>query len=115
MSGPVTPRDKEFVSEPIDPVASSFDTSAMHAGEPGLPLSFRWRGTEYRVARVLGTWKTTGGCRSGTAEQYTRKHWYRIETADGIQMEIYFDRQARTRQTTQRWWLATIARPPADS
>lgn len=57
-----TPR-RRFVSEAIFPVGASFDTSAMSVGEPGLPLRFIWRDTEYRVATVLEKWKTTGPCR----------------------------------------------------
>ena len=106
------PPRKEFVSEAIDPVEGSFATSSMAAGEPGLPLRFRWHGTEYEVSRVLETWKTTGGCRSGGDEQYVRKHWFRVEVAGGTQMEIYFDRQPRSRQGRQRWWLAAIMETP---
>jgi hypothetical protein len=35
-----------------------------------------------------------------------------VETADGTQMEIYFDRQPRSRQGKQRWWLAAIVELP---
>jgi ribosomal protein S18 acetylase RimI-like enzyme len=105
---PAALHHKEFVSEVITPVDASFVTSAMSTGEPGLPLRFRWRGAQYDVARVLETWKTTGPCRNGSKEQYVRKHWFRVETTDGLEMEIYFDRQPRSRQTRQRWWLASI-------
>ena len=40
---------KEFVSEPVIPVAGSFDTSSMTTGEPGLPARFAWRGAEYEI------------------------------------------------------------------
>lgn len=103
-----SPLHKEFVSEPITPVAGSFDTASMAAGEPGLPARFLWRGAEYEVIRVLDAWKTTGPCRHGSGEQYVRRHWFRVVTADGTEMELYFDRQPRVRQKTQRWWLATI-------
>jgi len=112
MNGPAPLRHKEFVAEIITPVEGSFATSAMAAGEPGLPRRFRWRGAEYEVARVLDTAKTTGPCWSGSGEKYVRKHWFRIETTDGTEMEIYFDRQARTRQKKQRWWLASIVGTP---
>lgn len=102
---------KEFVSEMIDPVEGAFAGAATAAGEPGLPLRFRWRDTEYEVAKVLGTWKTTGGCRHGSGEQYVRKHWFRVETTGGLEMELYFDRQARTKHVKQRWWLATVTEP----
>jgi phosphoribosylglycinamide formyltransferase-1 len=105
-----SPPHKEFVSEPITPVAGSFDTASMAGGEPGLPSRFVWRGAEYGVVQVLDTWKTAGPCKHGSGEQYVRRHWFRVVTADGAEMEIYFDRQPRVRQKSQRWWLATIVR-----
>jgi hypothetical protein len=99
---------KEFISEPIVPVEGSFESSSMAAGEPGLPLRFVWRGSEYAVVRVCATWKTTGACSHGSREQYVRKHWFRVEVTGGVQMEIYFDRQARSRDGKKRWWLASI-------
>jgi hypothetical protein len=107
---PQTPH-KEFVSEPITPVAGSFDTASMAAGEPGMPGRFVWRDTEYEVDRVLEAWKTTGPCTHGSREQYVRRHWFRIVTTSGAEMEIYFDRQARVRQKSLRWWLATVIEP----
>ena len=97
---------REFISEAIKPIEGSFVTSSMAAGEPGLPSRFIWRNTEYEVNKILKTWKTTGPCRNGSREQYVRKHWFHIETTNGQQMEIYFDRQPRSKQG--RWWLATI-------
>ena len=105
---PASPPRKEFISEPIAPVQGSFVTGAMATGEPGLPRRFRWRDAEYEVARVLDTWKTTGACRHGSAEQYVRKHWFKLVLTDGSQVEIYFDRQPRSRQKMRRWWLASI-------
>ena len=100
---------RRFVSEVITPVGSSFITSSMSTGEPGLPLIFRWRNSEYEVARVVRKWKTTGDCRHGSREQYVRKHWFLIETTDGIIMQIYFDRQPRVKDIKKRWWLASIS------
>jgi phosphoribosylglycinamide formyltransferase-1 len=105
------PRHKEFVSELIVPVEGAFDTAAMATGEPGLPRRFRWRDEEYQVAEVLEKRKTTGPCSHGSGERYVRKHWFRVLMADGTEMEIYFDRQARTREVKRRWWLATVIRP----
>ncbi len=103
-----SPSHKEFVSEPITPVAGSFVTAAMSTGEPGLPVRFVWRATEYQVVEVVDTWKTTGPCKHGSGERYVRRHWFRVVTTDGVEMELYFDRQPRARQRMQRWWLATI-------
>ncbi len=103
---------EEFVSEPIVPVEGTFDSAGMTRGEPGLPGRFVWRQQEYTVADVLEAWKETGPCKSGSPEQYLRKHWFRVRTGDGLEMTIYFERQARTKQQgTQRWWLYTVDRP----
>lgn len=103
---------EEFVSEPITPVEGTFDTTGMTRAEPGLPGRFVWREREYAVAEVLKAWKETGPCRSGSPEQYLRKHWYKIRTGDGLEMTLYFERQARAkRQNKKRWWLYTVGRP----
>ena len=103
---------KRFVSEPIEPVGATLSTRRMSRGEPGLPRRFRWRDTEYEVAEVLEQWRTTSPCRSGSDEQYVRKHWYRIRTASGAEMKLYFERQARSgRERTKRWWLYTVSPP----
>jgi len=111
MTEPAPPRRKEFIAEVIAPVEGSFATPAMAAGEPGVPRRFRWREVEYEVAAVLDTWRTTGPCRNGSGEKYVRKHWFRVQTTDGEEMEICFDRQSRTRQKKNRWWLATVVSP----
>ena len=102
----------EFVSERIVPAAGTFDAAPMTRGEPGLPGRFVWREQEYAVAEVLEAWKETGPCKSGGAEQYLRKHWFKVRTDDGIEMTLYFERQARAkRQDKHRWWLYTINKP----
>jgi len=102
---------EEFVSEPIQPVAGTFDTTGMTRGEPGLPQRFVWRDQEYTVAAVLEVWKEDGPCRHGSGEQYLRKHWFKIATAQGPRMTLCFERQARSkRQSKMRWWLFTIDR-----
>ena len=103
-----SPLHKEFVSETITPVAGSFDTASTAVGEPALPARFVWRGTEYEVVQVLDKWKTSGPCKHGSGEQYVRRHWFRVLTSDGVEMELYFDRQARVKQRSRRWWLATV-------
>lgn len=75
-----------------------------------MPSRFRWRKREYEIARVLETWKTTGPCRNGSNERYVRRHYFRVLTSDGTEMEIYFDRQPRRGQNPKkRWWLVGIA------
>jgi len=100
----------EFICEAIKPVAGTMDTVAMARGEPGLPGEFIWRDQEYAVAAVLEKWKETSPCRSGSPERYVRKHWFRIRTADGAEMKIYFERQPRSaRERKTRWWLYTVS------
>ncbi|MBT7300722.1 MAG: cytoplasmic protein, partial [Victivallales bacterium] len=47
-------------------------------------------------------------CHHGSSEQYVRRHWFRVETTDGSEMRIYFDRQPRPGANKKRWWLATV-------
>ena len=96
-----------FVSEPLEPVAASIDPAAMARGEPGLPREFTWRGSPFRVAAVLRTWRECGPCRQGSSELYVRKHWFEVETAAHQRAKIYFERQPRGLRT-QRWWLFSI-------
>jgi hypothetical protein len=103
---------ERFVSEAVEPVGEAIDTRGMGAGEPGLPRRFVWDGREHEIVEVLESWKTTSGCSHGGGEQYVRRHWFRVRTADGAEMKLYFERQARSaRQRTARWWLFTISIP----
>ena len=103
-------RHERFVSESIRPVPGTFNTSAMAKGEPGLPSRFVWRKTEYTVTSVLGKWKETTPCKSGSKEKYVRKHWYRVRTASGEIMNIYFERKPLPKgQRKTRWWLYSIS------
>ncbi len=98
-----------FVSEPIEPVAGTFDTAGMSRGEPGLPGKFRWRGREFTVAQQLERWKEHGDCRNGSSERYVRRHVYRVLTHDGTVMRLYFQRTVgRGRMGRDRWWLHSI-------
>jgi len=101
---------EQFIGERIEPAGDEVDTAEMAIGRPGLPRAFTWRGERCDVARVLATWKETGPCRHGSGEQYVRKHWFRVRAADGREMKLYFERQARSaRQARARWWLYTVA------
>jgi hypothetical protein len=105
---------EQFISEPIEPLDESFHIAGTAAGEPALPMRFRWRGEAYEVARVEETWKTTGKDHSGSDERYVRKHWFRVATRDGTIMKLYFERQPRSRDATARWWLATLSEASAE-
>ncbi len=99
----------------MEPLSGAFDARRMATGEPGVPRRFVWRGDEYVVAHVLEKWKTAGDCRSGSGEQYVRKHWFRIRTTAGHVMELYFERQARSaRERKARWWLYAMSSAGGD-
>jgi len=99
-----------FISEPIQPVAGAEVFAGMAQGGPGLPMRFRWRHHEYAVARVIRTWRETTPCDHGSNERYVRKHWFHVETDQGSQMKIYFERRARSRREMKiRWWLHTLS------
>jgi len=103
---------EQFVSEMIEPIAGTADTSRMAIGEPGLPRRFSWRNRLYEVDTVLARWKESSPCRNGSNERYLRKHWYSVRTTTGDVMKIYFERQSRTaRQAKARWWLYTMRAP----
>lgn len=106
---------EQFISEPIQPVTGSMDTSPTCRGEPAFPHRFIWRNCEYEIAHTVATWKEDGPCASGSAERYLRKHWYHIQTTSGDEMKLYFQRQARSASTAKtRWWLYTVKPTPAD-
>ena len=98
----------ELVSEPIKPVVSTIDPSAMAMGSPGLPREFVWRGEPLGIAAVLRTWRETGPCTHGSSESYVRKHWFEVQTTGNRRARIYFERQPRGRDRMKRWWLFSI-------
>lgn len=102
---------EKFISEALKPVAATFDTARMAAGEPGLPGEFTWRGETIRVAKVRREWRETGPCRHGSGEQYVRKHWYEVADERGRTLEIYFERQPHGKQAKARWWLFSMEEP----
>ena len=102
---------EEFISESITPNATSFDTSRMAVGEPGLPSEFTWHGSIYKVKQVLKTWRKTSPCTHGSGEMYVRRHYYKVLTESGEKMTIYFDRQPQKGKTcAPRWWLLSKAK-----
>ncbi|HEY6873005.1 MAG TPA: DUF6504 family protein [Geobacteraceae bacterium] len=102
---------ERFVSEAITPVVATIDTSAMSAGEPGLPHRFLWHGRTVEIVTLLRSWHETGRCSHGSPEMYVRKHWFEVITADGETMKIYFERQPRRGKKGARWWLFSIRGP----
>ena len=99
---------RRFVGEALKPVAETFDAGRMAAGGPGLPREFIWRGECVRVATLLREWRETGPCRHGSGERYASKHWFDVQTEAGETMRIYFERRARGRTRSARWWLFSV-------
>ena len=97
---------EQFISEPIVPVAGTFDTRSIALGEPGLPQRFAWRGSEYAVAEVLAVWKTSGP--DTTGEVYLRRHCWEVRTDTGQVMKIYFERQKNRKNAKARWFAYTV-------
>lgn len=96
---------ERLISEPVTPVTGSFNAASMAAGEPGVPMAFSWRGTDYRVARIIETRKNLRGCRNGSGEQYVNKHFSKVETETGEIMTLY---RTRTGSKKDVWVLYTI-------
>ena len=101
---------EEFISEAIQPLSETIDTTRMAKGEPGLPRQFQWRSQIIDIARVLATWRETGPCHHGSGERYVRKHWFEVSTDSGVKMKIYFERQPRSTKKS-RWWLFSVEGP----
>ena len=102
---------EHFVSEAIQPVVETIDTTHMAPGAPGLPQQFRWKRQTINIVNVLKAWHAIGPCRNGSGETYVRKHWFEVETASGPRMKIYFERQARSGRSKSRWWLFSVEEP----
>jgi len=101
-----------FISESIRPVKGTFDPLAMSRGEPGLPSHFHWREGEFEILKILESWKGYGDCTHGSGERYVRKHYWRVLTADGRVLTLYFQRHfGRSRQSRVRWRLQSEATP----
>ena len=98
--------NEKLISEPVTPVAGSFNTAAMATGSPGVPMAFVWRGKEYRVARIMAERKTLRGCRNGSGEKYIDKHIFTVKAESGETMTLY---RARTGSKGDSWVLYTIA------
>ena len=90
--------------EPIEALPGAFDVRAMARGEPGVPMRFRWRDTEFVVTDVGPTKRETE-----PSEGYVRRHVTRVRTEDGSTFRIVGDRGGR--RGTPRWWVRTVDAP----
>ncbi len=101
--------NEQLISEPVSPEEGSFDFASMAQGMPGVPLSFTWRDTEYRVSKILETRKSLRSCHSGSNEKYVNKHFFKIETETGEIMTLY---RTRSGSKKDNWTLYTIENRP---
>jgi hypothetical protein len=100
----------DLVSEPIKPLADSFDTTRMARGEPGLPKGFVWRAASYHVVEELNAWKESSreGARAG-GDLYLRRHYFKLRMSDDRVWTVYFVRQTpRSGDPKSRWFLYTL-------
>ncbi len=102
-----------FISEAIHPDADTMDTTLLALGEPAPPRFFTWRKTHYEVAKLRSRWRETGADTHGGPERYAAKHWFHIDTTDGSEMKIYYDRRPGvTKRGKPRWFLFSIESTP---
>ena len=102
----------EFISEPIQPRAGSFDASSMGRGEPGLPRAFAWRSSVYEICAQQRVWKESAReGRTAGGELYLRRHYYRLLMSDDSIWTVYFVRQtSKSGDPRARWFLYTLER-----
>jgi len=93
---------RRFVSRPIRPADEGFITPAT-GSEPPVPAAFVWDERKFEIRAVIRTWRSTKGDRG---DNYLKRHWYELETPDGVKLEVYYDREAR--RGTSPWCLYTI-------
>lgn len=96
-------RTRKFVSRPIAPADEQLFTPASGM-EPPIPKVFLWDGRSLIVSAVLRKWRSTKDDRGDT---YLKRHWFELQTACGLTIEIYYDRQARRGKA--QWWLYAIS------
>lgn len=100
---------ERLISEKLDPVFDEVDSRQIVPGAPLLPTRFLWKGIDLPVSEILEQWKESGPCRHGSGERYIRKHWFRLKTASGQEMKVYFQRQPRPgTKSASRWWLYSL-------
>lgn len=107
-------REEEFISEPIEPEAGTFDATMMAQGLASLPGAFTWRGRRYEIEECLDHIKQTsreGATAAG--DRYLRRQQFTVRLDTGQIAKIYFERQARPGSSRQaakkRWFLYSLA------
>ena len=98
----------KLISEPIIPVAGTFEAAAMARGEPGLPEGFLWRGRKTLITACTRRWRLLRPESAG-GELYLRRHYYLLCMDDGSQWTVYCLRQPpKSGSPRQRWFLYSI-------
>lgn len=90
------------MSRPIAPAGNAFVTPAT-GSEPPVPAAFVVEEQLLNVTLVARSWRST---KSDRGDNYLKRHWFELETAEGPRLEVYFDREAR--RGAPQWWLYTI-------
>jgi len=91
---------KRFICEPLRTVVTE---------KGGTPVSFKWKGGEYRVASVLRQWQDYDYSPLVHKKTWrTRRHrnYFRIRTESGAAFEMYCDRGTKL-DDKKHWVLAS--------
>lgn len=103
-----------LVSEPLTPLAGTFDTSRMGRGEPGLPRGFTWHDETFLIEQELAAWKHSSREGGGAGDLYLRRHYHKLRMSDGSVWVVYFVRQTpKSGDPRKRWFLYTVEDDPA--
>ncbi|MBV8345412.1 MAG: hypothetical protein JO190_10530 [Candidatus Eremiobacteraeota bacterium] len=94
---------RKFISAPLAVAGQGFLTPA-DGSRPPVPSAFLWDDRTLVITAVLRTWRSTKGDRG---DNYLKRHWFELETACGLRLEVYYDREARRGATP--WWIYTVA------
>ncbi len=98
----MTPSSRTFVGRPLAPAGEGFVTPAS-GSEPPVPRVFLWGDRTLTVTAVVRAWRST---KSDRGDAYLKRHWFELATACGLQIEVYYDREARG--NAAHWWLYTV-------
>ncbi len=85
-------------------------------GEVKQPASFRWRGQEYRVVRILASWQDysmPAGLRRPMWTMRRHRNYYHVQTQTGERFEMYLDRGAKRPEWVLLKHLGTFPSPPS--
>lgn len=93
---------RKFVSRPLEAAADGFVTPAS-GSQPPIPRVFRWDERTLVVTAVLRSWRST---KEDRGDRYLKRHWFELETACGLRLEVYYDRDAR--RGVSPWWIYTV-------